>query len=153
MKAGSSRQGMRTAAALVALAAVAMPAAASPPGPQVVVSHAPFAVPIDVVTVEKIHRVAIDRITRQHVAVTELADRVADLRVAVAWARADLPLMDRTVVWSDLDVQPCAPEGRWDGLADALVSAARLPARASLVAEHLLGAVAKIAPRLARALF
>lgn len=157
MRAGSTRQGMRTAATLVALAAVAMPAAASPAGPQVVVPHGPLPggiVAIEkLVAVEKINVVALDRITRHRVALAELAGQLADVRVAVARDRADLSLIDRAVGWRNLDARPCAPEGRWDVVADALVSAARLPARAGLVAEHLMGAFAKIAPRVAGALF
>jgi len=56
--------------------------------------------------------------------------------------------------WRHVDIET-QPEAwtPWGATTDAIVSAARFPARAGLVAEHVLSAFANVTPRVVRALF
>lgn len=199
MASSERRQGIRTAAALLALTAVALPAGATSPTPQGALRTGPPAAIVvgsrvavlpepQALAVSTLPRaqarvlrmsmagaedrgrlVRLEQLTRKRIMLPELtalareqAALAEDLRhriAAVVWDRD----LDRTAgdpgwttLWRDADFdhpqQPCET-GPWDAAIDALVSAARFPARAGLVAEHLIVAFAKITPRLARALF
>lgn len=91
----------------------------------------------------------------------DLADitGLESLRAAV-WTDRDLDAMKLLVEhdWHHRDFELAfetapRPSHPVTAAIDVLVGLARLPARASLVVQHLLGAFAKVTPRLVRALF
>jgi len=105
-------------------------------------------------------RARLQQIERQRVEISAL-EQVGHLATleqvhrAVAWDRdVDIDRVIGDVTWrfETLDLRDEAA-GPWEMVADAVVTAARFPARAGIVLKNLVGAAAKLTPRVARALF
>lgn len=101
------------------------------------------------------------QIERQRVEISALEqiDRVAtfeQVQGAMAWDRdVDIERLVRSDFTRHFETRDLRDEaaGPWEMVADAVVQTARFPARAGIVVKHLVGAAAKLTPRVARALF